>query len=269
MTDRKNAARRRLEPVSALLAVGLLLALTAGAASAAGQPAPAWQGSLTPSPTTDEQLQLPTATATQIGGPTATTTPTATLVPVLAETIGDPTTNLRSGPGLDFDVLAELPPATTLPITGRWLGYQWYQVAWEDGPDGVAWVYEPLVVVRGDITTVPAVEPPSAPTADPNLAGAEATAAVLVLTPGAAETATATAFFQPTGVFTQTPSGSGAGGGPLPTFTPPDPYVQPQEIAAPAGSEESQSAFPPAAVILTLAGMGVLMLLLGVLRRIF
>lgn len=253
---------------TALIVAGLLLAITAGAATAAGQPIAAQQGTLTPSPTT-EQLQLPTATATQVGGPTATTTPTATLVPVLAETIGDPTTNLRTGPGLDFEVLAELPPATMLPITGRWLGYQWYQVAWEDGPDGLAWVYEPLVVVRGDITTVPAVEPPTAPTADPNLAGAEATAAVLVLTPGAAETATATAFFLPTGVYTQTPSSGDTGAGPLPTFTPPEPYVQPQEIAAPASTEEAQTAFPPAAVIFTLLGMGVLMLLLGVLRRVF
>lgn len=250
--------------ILAALLIFCTMLSTVGMAGATGE----FQAGQTPSPTAGGQLQLPTATPTLLGGPTATASRTPTLVPVLAEIIGDPT-NLRTGPGIDFEVIAELTPGATLPIIGRWLGYDWLLVAWEDAPEGKAWVYQPLVIVRGDITTVPAVEPPAPPTVDPTRAAIEATATILLQTPGAAETATATAFFAPTGVYTQTPPPGGAVAGLLPTFTPAPPYVQPEALPVPEGSQPVQRGIPPAVMIIALGAMGALMLVLGVLRRLF
>ena len=157
-----------------------------------------------------------------------------------------------------------------LPIIGRWLGFDWYLVQYPEAPNGEAWVYAPLVIVQGDITTVPAVEPPTPPTPNPEAAAANATATVLVQTPGAVETATASAFSAQNGVFTATPGGSGqAVAGVLPTFTPPPPYVQVEELPEPEGTQRSGAAVPPAVIIVSMAAMGVLMLALGVLRRLF
>ena len=262
---------RRLPLFLAAVAAGLVVLGTSAsvAAATAGRVSVAQQQ---PTPTltpTGGQFQFPTATATMAGGPTSTPTRTPTLVPVMAEIIGNPT-NLRTGPGIDFDIIAELSPGITLPIIGRWLGYDWYLVAWSEGPNGEAWVYAPLVIVRGDITTVPAVTPPAAPTVDPTQAAIQATATVLLQTPGAAETATATAYFFPTGVFTQTPVGGGqTAPGALPTFTPPPPYQQPEELPVPEPAEGRRSGLPPAVLIISLGVIGVLALALGLLRRLF
>jgi hypothetical protein len=187
---------------------------------------------------------------------------------VLAEVIGDPT-NLRTLPTIgDEYIIDSVAPGDFLPVIGRWLGYDWLLVAWEGGPEGKAWVYAPLVIVRGDITTVPAVEPPPPPTLNPTQVAVQATATVLVQTPGAVEAATQTAVFAPvSGVSTQTPAANGQGGG-LPTFTPPPPYVQPSELP---DSEQSvsQQGIPPAVLIVSLSVLGGLLLLLGVIRRLF
>ncbi len=254
----------RLTFVLGLLAL-LTLGVSASAATAAGDLPVEQQPSNTPV----SGFLFPTATPTMIGGPTATPSRTPTPVPVLAEIFGNPT-NLRTGPGMDFDVLAELQPGLMLPIIGRWLGYDWYLVAWADGPDGKAWVYAPLVIVRGDITTVPAVTPPAPPTVDPTQAAIQATATLLLQTPGAAETATTTALFIPTGVFTQPPALEGqAAAGPLPTFTPPQPYIQPDVLPEPQTAQLEQGGIAPAAVIISLAAMGMLTLVVGLLRRLF
>jgi hypothetical protein len=184
---------------------------------------------------------------------------------VLAQMVGDPT-NLRSGPGLDFDIVASLDIGTQLPLIGRWLGYDWLLVKWDEAPGGQAWVYAPLVVVIGDITTVPAVEPPQLPTIDPTQAVLQATATVLLQTPGAAETATAQALFLPTGVYTQTPGIASAPGEFGPTFTPPAPINQPNVLGPP--SSGNRGSIPPAVIIISLGAMGVLTLIVGLIRRI-
>lgn len=259
--------RRRSRLLIVALALGLAALIASVSAAAASERYPVQQQP-TATPTSG-QFQFPTATPTPIGGPTSTPTRTPTLVPVIAEIIGDPT-NLRTGPGLDFDLVAELRPGVMLPIIGRWIGYDWYQVAWADAPDGKAWVYAPLVIVHGDITTIPAVEPPAPPTIDPTQAAIQATATVLLQTPGAAETATATVFFFPTGIFTQTPvAGEQVATGALPTFTPPPPYRQPQELPVPTVNSERSSGIPPAVLIIALTVMGALSLVLGLLRRLF
>ena len=196
--DTNHATKNNRRPViliAVLLGI-LTLSLTVNAAFASDSDT--WEQAATP--TSGGQLQLPTATSTVMGGPSATPSRTPTLAPVYAEVIGDPT-NLRSLPTIGDEYIVEsLSPGITLPIIGRWLGYDWLLVAWEDGENGQAWVYEPLVVIRGDITTIPAVEPPPPPTVDPVQAAAQATATILLQTPGAIEAATGTAAFAPTGL---------------------------------------------------------------------
>jgi hypothetical protein len=228
----------------------------------------ALQQSATPT-VSSNQVVLPTATPTIIGGPTATPSRTPTLVPVLAEAIGE--ANLRSGPGLDFDIIGMLTNGNPVPIVGRSLRFPWYAVEWADGPNGQAWVFDQLVIVIGDITTVPIVGEPELPTIDPTQAVIQMTATVLLQTPGAAETATATAFFAPTGVFTQTPGAAALPPGVLPTFTPPgDGASGGPIIDVPSETESTNGRGPrvsPAVIILSLGGMGLLTLLVGLLRR--
>jgi len=255
--------------LASILALTMLAATFGAAAAASESPVQQEPSPPPPSPTDGGQVRLPTATPTIPGGPTATPSATPTITPVMAEIIGDPT-NLRTGPALDFEIVAELTPGVQLPIIGRWLGFDWYLVQYPDAPNGEAWVYAPLVIVQGDITTIPAVDPPSAPTLDPEAAAAAATAAVLVQTPGAVETATAVALNAQSGVTTVTPGAGGAvAPGVLPTFTPPPPLVQPEQLALPNATNEDPPAVPPAVIIVSMAAMGVLTLTLGVLRRLF
>ncbi len=248
--------RARIALAVACLIIGVLL-LGGSAGVAAAQFA-------TPTATASI-LQLPTATPTQVGGPTATPSRTPTVSPVMAQAVGTPT-NLRAGPGLNFDIVGSLSAGDTVPIVGRSVMLPWYVVAWADGPNGQAWVFAQLVQVIGDITTVPIVEPPAVPTTDPTQAALNATATVVLQTPGAVETATAQAFFLPTGVYTVTPGG-GLNGTPLATFTPPQPFDQPDSLPTPTPSGSGGPA--PAVIIIALGAMGLLMLGVGLLRRIF
>lgn len=251
-----------------VVAIGLLLAL-AGTLSLWNRAA-ADDGALNlqqATATPSGQLVLPTATATLAGGASVPgRTPTAPVVSV--EAVGE--ANLRSGPGLDFDVVGTIQAGDPVRVVGRSPNFPWYVVEWPEGPNGVAWVFEELVVVHGDITTQPLYPDPAAPTVDPTQAAIQATATVLLQTPGAAETATATALFEPTGIFTSTPGGEltpGAEGDQAPSqFT----------AQAPAGANEARplrnptttgAAIPPAMVIITLGGLGVLALVVSVLRR--
>lgn len=251
--------------IAGLFLVLTTLAISASAASAAAGDAPMLQLG-TPTPTPDGQINLPTATPTVLGGPTATPSRTPTVTPVIVRTIGDPVTNLRSAPSLDSEVLAELPPGTDLPVIGRWLGYDWFLVQWQDAPNAQAWIYKPLVIVIGDETTIPAVTPPPQPTLDPAQVDAFASATALLQTPGGDLTATALALIQPTGVYTATPPGGGSFGVIAPTFTPPPPFVQPEDLPAPEG--RTRGGIPPAVLIVSLGLMGLLTLVVGLVRRI-
>jgi hypothetical protein len=218
------------------------------------------------SPTpTGSQIQLPTSTATQVGGPTATPSRTPSIAPVTAQVIEQ--ANLRTLPSIDADIVASLDGGTTLPVVGRWVGYDWLLVAWSEAPGGQAWVHLSVVTIIGDITTVPAVTPLPQATIEPTQAILNATATVLLQTPGGAETATAAAFSIPSGVYTVTP-GNPALGGALPTFTPPEPYIQPETLAAPTGSTQARRGPAPAVLIIALGAMGILTLAVGLVRRL-
>jgi uncharacterized protein YraI len=220
-----------------------------------------------PTPDDDDdggQVTLPTATLTPVGGPTATPARTATTAPVIAEVFTGPV-NLRAGPTLDYEIVGELSAGATLPIEGRLLSLDWLQVRWEDD---LAWVYEPLVIIRGDITTVRVVQLPPPPTLNPAIADAQATADILTQTPGAVETATAAALFEPTGVLTATPDAANPVAERAPTFTPPPPINQPDVIGAPQQTQGG-AAIPPAALMIGMVVFGTLMIIVGVVRRFF
>jgi len=212
-------------------------------------------------------LQLPTATSTQIGGPTATPSRTPTITPVTAQAIGTPT-NLRAGPGLNFDIVGVLNAGDTVPIVGRSVQFPWFVVAWTEGPNGQAWVFDQLVQVLGDITTVPIVDAPAVPTTDPTQDAINGTATAVLQAPGGPETATAQAFFLPTGVYTVPPGGGLPVGGSLPTFTAPPPLDQVDEMPD-SPAQAARGGPTPAVIIIALGAMGLLMVGLGLLRRVF
>ena len=152
---------------SLLNAVGLILSslfililLTAGVILALQPPMPAAASvtqtspiappeTFTPNP---QQAQMPIALEMT---PTPTDSAPAVIAGVSAHTLGDPITILRSGPGLESDVLTDVPPNTPLTILGQWDGYDWYLITWSDSPTGQAWVYTKLVVVDGDPSQIP------------------------------------------------------------------------------------------------------------------
>lgn len=216
---------------------------------------------------TGSQIQLPTSTPTQAGGPTATPSHTPSATPVTAKVIQE--ARLRTTPdiGTDANIVAVLEGGVILPVVGQWLGYDWLLVAWVEAPGGKAWIHKSVVEISGDLTTVPAVTPPPQATVELTQAALDATATIILQTPGAAETATAAAFFAPSGVYTVTP-GSVAVAGVMPTFTPPEPYVQPETLAAPEGAAQLRRGPAPAVLIIALGAMGLLTLIVGLLRRL-
>ncbi|MBN1428892.1 MAG: hypothetical protein JXB07_10950 [Anaerolineae bacterium] len=216
---------------------------------------------------TGSQIQIPTGTPTQVGGPTATPSRTPSIAPVMAQVIQE--ARLRTAPdiGTDANIVATLEGGTILPVVGQWLGYHWLLVSWAEAPGGQAWIHDSVVEITGDLTTVPAVTPQPQATVEPTQAALDATATVILQTPGGPETATAIAFSMPSGVYTVTP-GAQTVGGALPTFTPPDPYVQPETLSPPDGSTQSRRGPAPAILIIALGAMGLLTLAVGLVKRV-
>jgi drug/metabolite transporter (DMT)-like permease len=113
----------------------------------------------------DRLGQIPTVSI-----PTVTSSPMGASVTVTRD---QDQINVRSGPSTDYPIVGVLIAGQQVPALGRSLGGQWIQVVYPGGPDGVAWVYSPLVEASG---TMPIIEPPptptprTTPTIDPTLA---------------------------------------------------------------------------------------------------
>ena len=58
-------------------------------------------------------------------------------------------TNLRNGPGLNFDILAEIPENTSVPILDVDSTEEWYKVISPNNLEG--WVFAELIIVEGDL----------------------------------------------------------------------------------------------------------------------
>jgi len=114
----------------------------------------------------EELAQIPTVSI-----PTVTGTPEGASVTVTME---QDQINVRSGPGaVDYPIVGVLIAGQKVPALGRSEGGNWVQIVYPGAPNGVAWVYSPLVTINGFL---PIVEPPptptprTTPTIDPTLA---------------------------------------------------------------------------------------------------
>lgn len=92
--------------------------------------------------------RTPTATATPSASPSPTETPLLPVLPVEEERAvlgGAPRINVRSGPGITFDIIAVLNAGTDVTIIGQTPDGSWKQVIIPDGRRG--WIADQLVIV--------------------------------------------------------------------------------------------------------------------------
>ena len=163
----------------------------------------------------------------------------ATVTPAGPTIIVPDLANVRTGPGADYDLVGVLVKGQSAPAIGRSSGGDWIQIRYVGVPQGVAWVYAPLVILSVASETLPIVEPP--PTSTPQ----------------------ATATLDPTlaARFTLVPSGPTR----LPTFTPAPPVVLPTLI--PGTGIDETGGFPPALAIIGLFVIGVFGTIVSFIRR--
>jgi len=161
-------------PLAVLAALALIVAACGDSATTTTAVPPAADTTTTTAPTTSVTTTVTTAAPTTTAATTTTTTTTDWIgepydfwVPVPDEgaiigVIGvryDDTLNVRTGPGIDFDVIAELDP-TLMGITGTGAGWQLPSgsVWWEIEIDGVTgWANQRFLSRIGDVDDVTAL----------------------------------------------------------------------------------------------------------------
>jgi uncharacterized protein YgiM (DUF1202 family) len=120
----------------------------------------------------------------------ASATATATLAgTVVAAVVKIPAggVNVRSGPGLEFDLLGRLDAGAEAEVVGKNETGEWWQIDYAEGEDGLGWVADTVVDFSGDAASVPTVEldvPTATPTTPPT--------ATVTPTPSLTPTPTAT-----------------------------------------------------------------------------
>lgn len=112
-------------------------------------------------PTNTPAPQLPTNTPTvvvfaptPVGGYLPTAEACSKAPTITAQTL----TNIRSGPGTDYSVMAELVYLEVRPIRGRAGDTNWWQISLVDGRLG--WVSNSVVEYNGNVSAVPVVPAP-------------------------------------------------------------------------------------------------------------
>jgi len=103
-------------------------------------------------------VNIPTPTP---GPPTITPLPSATLEGVWA-TVTATALNVRTGPGFNYDRVAQVKAGDVLRVLGTNSDYTWLSVQLPNG--GIGWVNTEYVTVTGDLTTVQFVPIPATPT---------------------------------------------------------------------------------------------------------
>lgn len=125
-----------------------------------------------PQPTSPPGAATNTPAVTNPPGTTATSPPAVELVetpvggflPTAAPCTEPPTAqaqgtlNVRSGPGIAYEVVGQLGYLETRPITGRAATATWWQLELADGTSG--WVSHSIVLVQGYTGRVPVVDLP-------------------------------------------------------------------------------------------------------------
>jgi hypothetical protein len=117
----------------------------------------------TPQPPTN--TPAPTEPPTEI--PSATLdVPTATATPAPLLTITRPA-NVRTGPGLDFPIVAGINTGETVPAIGRDSTGEWFAISFAGGTNGVGWISALVATLDGLVNDLPIIEsgppPPTAP----------------------------------------------------------------------------------------------------------
>lgn len=77
--------------------------------------------------------------------------------------------NCRFGPGSVYDVVGTLLEAQSAPIDGRNEDWTWWWIERQDGP-GHCWVWDALVTVSGDTSSVPLIQAPPPPEPEDSVA---------------------------------------------------------------------------------------------------
>lgn len=228
---------------------------------------------------TPARINLSTATPLP-NVPLLTETPTRTPTPiglVVLEAITE--ANVRAEPDPESERLGTIRAGEIYPVLGRY--FRWLQFQYDPSPNGRGWVFDELVTLTGDQTTIRDLAAQDVPTVDPVVLGITQTLEGITLTPGGILTATAVAGVIPgpeiigNGVTlenAQQPGGVMA----LPTFTYPPNALRPdtrgfaatQPTSSPNGlATESAEGLPPIAPIVVLGGLGLLGLLVSSVRR--
>ena len=76
----------------------------------------------------------------------------------LAATVNVDSLNLRSGPGILFEVLSTLPLGSKVTALGTAPGHDWVEIENESGQTG--WVYAELLTLDGELASLPLLEVP-------------------------------------------------------------------------------------------------------------
>ena len=114
----------------------------------------------TPSPRITQSI---TQTVSTVGSATMTITPTYS-VPML--TVIE-STNCRTGPGEEYDIVVTYLTGKELEIVGRYDPGDFWLVKSSESPTGTCWLWGEYVEVVGSTSTVPSVTPPPTSTGAP------------------------------------------------------------------------------------------------------
>ena len=104
-----------------------------------------------------------TSTSSSAGSPTTTITPTFS-VPMLTVT---ESTNCRTGPGEEYEIVFTYLTGKQLEIVGRYDPGNFWLVKSNESPNGTCWLWGEFVEVTGSYWAVPSVTPPPTATSAP------------------------------------------------------------------------------------------------------
>jgi len=145
-------------------------------------------------PPTTTATEAPTETPTEIPSPTPTNTPTLTGTPTETPTAApteaptpvpptdtptpslpsvtiDVDLNVRLGPGTGYNRVGLLTPGSTVEIVGRNEDGSWWQIAYPDAPEGMAWISASYGTAENTgavpVVVIPPTPTPALPTPTP------------------------------------------------------------------------------------------------------
>ena len=101
---------------------------------------------------TEAQPLPPTASIESSPTPAAPAGPQATLK------AGNEFVNVRSGPGLSFDIVVELKPGQAVPVLGKSADGVWWQIGLPDNSGSTGWAFAEYLDITGDTSGVPVVQ---------------------------------------------------------------------------------------------------------------